>query len=736
MEKYHNYVIRNLKIPNYGCILKQGHNYVFNHYSYNWGFVMKKMMSKIAIIIVIFGLFASCEAPTEDTTKPDQGYTVRFEANGGNPAPNPQSIALGGKVVMPPAMTKMGYAFGGWYKEAELINQWNFDYDRVTGNITLYAMWYDTGSTYTVTFEANGGSPPPDPKFIFYNYLVAMPPAMTKTGYSFIGWYKEPACINQWNFDYDRVRSHITLYAKWFENFTVTFEANGGISQPELQSIAHGGKVVMPPVMTKTGYTFDSWYKEENCINRWNFAIDTVISDTTLYAKWLENFTIIFEANGGTPQPERQIVADGGKVVEPSAVSKTDFSLDGWYKEAACTNLWDFSTNIVTGNITLYAKWGPPVLVTGTSLAAKLAWLNTNARSGGIYLLEVTDFYEDLPPQTLSYSGKSNITIQLKGIGSARSVILSGSGLLFSIRSGVTLVLDDNVILSGTNNNTAPLVSVDMGGKLLMKQGSKISGNNSSSSYGGGVYVNGGEISGNTALPYNSNSYGGGVYVNGGTFTMNGGEISGNTAFSYNYTDNSYGGGVYVNGGTFTMNGGEISGNTASSYISNSNFYGGGVYVNGGTFTMNDGEISSNTASSGGGVCVDNDGTFTMSGGEISSNASSNGGGVYVDSNLVLGRGTFTMSGGEISSNTASSSSGGVYVYNDGTFDKIGGIITGYSSDTVKGNVVKNSYGVINNSGHAIYAGPKHKETTSGSTDNLFYLGRVTPPIWNGVWDY
>jgi hypothetical protein len=54
------------------------------------GVCYEKIMSGIAIIIVAFGLFASCEEdptkidPTKpDPTKPDQSYTVKFEANGG-----------------------------------------------------------------------------------------------------------------------------------------------------------------------------------------------------------------------------------------------------------------------------------------------------------------------------------------------------------------------------------------------------------------------------------------------------------------------------------------------------------------------------------------------------------------------------------------------------------------------------------------------------------------------------
>jgi len=71
--------------------------------------------------------------------------------------------------------------------------------------------------------------------------------------------------------------------------------------------------------------------------------------------------------------------------------------------------------------------------------------------------------------------------------------------------------------------------------------------------------MNGGKISGNTAF------YGGGVHVNSGIFIMNGGEISGNTA-------SSYGGGVYINGNNvslFKKTGGTIYGNITGDNKSN-----------------------------------------------------------------------------------------------------------------------------------------------------------------------
>ncbi|MBR3736131.1 MAG: InlB B-repeat-containing protein, partial [Lachnospiraceae bacterium] len=71
-------------------------------------------------------------------------------------------------------------------------------------------------------------------------------------------------------------------------------------------------------------------------------------------------YTVTFDLNGkeGTA-PEVQSVPEGGKASEPSGVMVTGYNAEGWYKEAACTNKWDFANDTVTADITLYAKWAP-----------------------------------------------------------------------------------------------------------------------------------------------------------------------------------------------------------------------------------------------------------------------------------------------------------------------------------------------------------------------------------------
>ena len=73
----------------------------------------------------------------------------------------------------------------------------------------------------------------------------------------------------------------------------------------------------------------------------------------------LKRFTVTFDANGKDAElPASQRVKQGHPVIEPSAKPKcAGFTFVGWYKDAACTQAWDFAKDVVTADMTLYAKW-------------------------------------------------------------------------------------------------------------------------------------------------------------------------------------------------------------------------------------------------------------------------------------------------------------------------------------------------------------------------------------------
>ena len=71
---------------------------------------------------------------------------------------------------------------------------------------------------------------------------------------------------------------------------------------------------------------------------------------------------VIFNTQGGSAVTSK--TADYNSVITaPVAPTKTGYTFGGWYKEAVCINAWNFTTNKVTANTTLYAKW--TVVATG-----------------------------------------------------------------------------------------------------------------------------------------------------------------------------------------------------------------------------------------------------------------------------------------------------------------------------------------------------------------------------------
>ncbi|MCL2191830.1 MAG: hypothetical protein FWB78_00355 [Treponema sp.] len=240
------------------------------------------------------------------------------------------------------------------------------------------------------------------------------------------------------------------------------------------------------------------------------------------------------------------------------------------------------------------ARQGRPIPVPGATLTEQLSWLRANAVSGANYFIELSND-ATLAPQSLTLpAGRRNVTVTIRGIGAMRTVKLSSAGSLITVGYGITLVLDNNVVLRGRMDGgfiqtiDHPLVQVDSGGTMVMNAGSQVRSNSNASSTigGGGIRVN-----------------------NGGTFVMNGGAIWN----IFVREDNDSGSGVHVaGGGTFVMRNGEISRNNDGS---------GSVHVaRGGRFTMYGGSISNNSNSG-----VHNEGTFTMHAGNISNNTGRNG---------------------------------------------------------------------------------------------------------------
>ncbi|MCL2489033.1 MAG: glycoside hydrolase family 92 protein, partial [Oscillospiraceae bacterium] len=86
--------------------------------------------------------------------------------------------------------------------------------------------------------------------------------------------------------------------------------------------------------------------------------------DYTVMSGSADLCTVTFNTGSGSKVRERLVEKDS-LLTRPDDPKRPGFEFSGWYKEAACTNPWNFAADKVTASITLYAKWSLPAGVTG-----------------------------------------------------------------------------------------------------------------------------------------------------------------------------------------------------------------------------------------------------------------------------------------------------------------------------------------------------------------------------------
>lgn len=209
-------------------------------------------------------------------------------------------------------------------------------------------------NSYTISFDSQGGTYV-DPIDIPFIVTEIIPPAdPTKTDLTFAGWYTDTSCTNRWSFTNMQINRDTTLYAKWTAD--VDFNSQGGSPTPAtILGVQEGQKISQPANPDKANVTFGGWYTDDLYTTQWDFGSDAVTKNMTLHAKWIA--TVTFDTQGGsTISPETSDL--NNTITQPSPdPAKDGCTFGGWYKDALCTTVWDFATDQVTQDTTLYAKW-------------------------------------------------------------------------------------------------------------------------------------------------------------------------------------------------------------------------------------------------------------------------------------------------------------------------------------------------------------------------------------------
>ncbi|MBQ6791023.1 MAG: InlB B-repeat-containing protein [Paludibacteraceae bacterium] len=286
------------------------------------------------------------------------------------------------------SLTKTGYVFRGWNTASDYSGTFypaDYQFEMPNSNVTLYAVWGTGRVCYKITdFETsqhNSSSNKPDSqgKYI-YGYMGTTDAAHALT-----------ITTDNTNNKGENSGANMKVYCGtsiyvYADNTTTggtpaTFSSVSAVSLKikMLNSSYHttftikvGSTTIANSVSLEgdpqSGYTLFSYEDLANLSGKititnngsgsssYNFSVDDIEICT---GSGSSGYTVTFDNNGeGSYSKTIENVPSGSKIgkpiPDPTAAGST---FDGWYKEAGCSNAWNFASDVVSSDVTIYAKW-------------------------------------------------------------------------------------------------------------------------------------------------------------------------------------------------------------------------------------------------------------------------------------------------------------------------------------------------------------------------------------------
>lgn len=254
-------------------------------------------------------------------------YSIEYDANGGENAPDPQTKWYGIDLTLSDDIpTRDGYTFLGWNTSPSSTYALYESGETYTYNSAkyFYAVWEQdevevvpdepdepVAETYTVTYDANGGSGAPASQTKTEGVdLTLSYREPTYSGYTFLGWtkYSWSSTVYYAPGDTYSNDADITLYAVWEEDepiidtpvdlptetqsYTVSYDANGGSGAPSDQTKYEDVDLTLSSIKpTRSMHTFLGWATSASATSADYASGDTYSdnADITLYAVWQED---------------------------------------------------------------------------------------------------------------------------------------------------------------------------------------------------------------------------------------------------------------------------------------------------------------------------------------------------------------------------------------------------------------------------------------------------------------
>ena len=594
-------------------------------------------------------------------------YTVTFDKNGGEGTMSPQTFTVGEtKALSTCTYTREGFTFDGWattqggdvaYTDGQSVS----NLASAGGTVTLYAHWRENTApvtTYTVTFNANGGTgnAMSAQTFTIDETKTLSACTYTRTGYTFDGW----ATTQNGDVAYTNGQSvsnltsageTLTLYAHWTPNtYTVNLDRQEGSGGTESVTATYDAAMPSATMPTRDGYTFGGYFTGTNGegtkyynANGSSALTWDMESGATLYAKWTPiTYTVTFKANGGQgdQMPNQLFTYDVAQNLNPLGYSRNGYTFDGWATTANGDKVYDDHqevSNLTTtagATITLYAKWTPITYTVTSGMSGEWTTGTYNVTSnvtinglvnitGDVILninsgctLKVNDGYFHADQGSLTFNGPGTLSVaddimansfnMTGGTINANSIYIAGSisggtiNVANYFEAGKWTIVEgnnhyDDLTISGGTIETSSFAIVSLVIDATNSHSISIKANEYSFDYSGSLTINGTLYAGTTPLTGTLNS---GISAYNGMYLRT--ESYSNT---YTVTFNANGGtGNAMSPQTFTV--GVAQNLSHCTFTRNDYTFDGWATTQGGNVAYTDGQSVSNLASAGGTITL------------------------------------------------------------------------------------------------------------------------------------
>ena len=285
--------------------------------------------------------------------------TVFFDNQGATTESNPTTktvVYISGtdKIdLLPIAPLKTGYSFDGWWTQ---ISGGGISFTAetaVTSDITVHAKWSaNTNTAYKVEHYKQDLSES--------GYTKADTDSLTGTTDSqAIALKKEYNGFTENTSHAGRIASGNiapdgSLILRLYYDRTmhvVSFDENGGSSVADITNVRYGVTISKPTNPIRDYYMFLGWYKDDDLTTAWDFNLDTVRENITLYAKWKEYQVRDIGPSGGYIFYDKGSCSDGWRFLEVapkgwSGAAEDSKYVFGYYRTS------ENGTNLVVGTET------------------------------------------------------------------------------------------------------------------------------------------------------------------------------------------------------------------------------------------------------------------------------------------------------------------------------------------------------------------------------------------------